>query len=703
MAAARVAAVLVGVLLCSCGPNVRPKLTWPDTPVALRDDADRDQAIDHLWVMPLGAERDRVRTELAAATARRISDAIEDDRQFTAATLLDQLTWMWQQDPTTVGRGLAVHAELLHRLRGMFAKSGALEPAVQTLVLLAEVEPAQRTEHLAELDEVIAFADELAIADNGVNASRSQPIAMLQPTALALPLPWLVDRYVSLLEARQVAVSSLIDKQGASMQLVRAHQDILSTGHRIANVLARAGRVAEIHRHLARLKGLGDDKELTVRAEIVADQGTADSYGELATALRVGEHTADPAAALATDLAGLAKYPTDATLLAGAGSDARALGRVDQAIAFYEASLRGARDVDVSDALRLGKLYGERIDRLASGGRPGAATTAWREVLAFTSKSANRHPHTVWQQAAAIAESALGRGLASQGLIDEARHALTASLERAPSIDAYETLTTIETQLGRFAAAQRWASAGLAMLGEQTSGDRYRRAKLERIGADALRGGGKTRLAAAHYVASVAAWESLGESKDLPRTIVAERLLDEGRASWWLGDQPKAIEQVMAAVDADPETPAISAGAVAFLIEVGRFRDAVDAYHGGLGATGISDFYKVYMSLWIAGEAKRRGEPLDRLAAEYLASRHGDTWYEMLARAATGRLAFDALRAAATTGPRRAEVAFYGVVLGLEPQGATAVGRKALLEQVVAAQLVLDAGYDLARLYLSAP
>lgn len=713
MVAARIA--LAFALLGGCASVARPKVSWPDAPVILRDDSDRDQAIDQLWVMTPGPERDRARSAIAAAIARRISDAIEEDRPFAAALLLDQLTWMWQLDPGTVGRGLAPHAELLAQLRAMFAKSGALEPAVQTLVLLAEVEPARRALHLTEVDEILAFADDLAIADNGRNAGRAQPLALLQPTALALPLPWLVERYVRLLSERQLVISGLIDKQGASMELVRAHHDILSTSRRIANVLARAGRTAEIHAHLARLRGnFGLDRELAARAEIVAENPTAEAFVALAATLRNHEQTADPAAALAVGLAGLAKYPKSVELLVSAGNDARVLGRVEQAIVLYETGLAGTTEVDTTTALRLGRLYGDRIGRLATAGRPTAANQAWRGVLKFTSQEARQNPHTVWQQTAAIAESALGRGLASQGLVTDAKTALAASLERAPSIDAYETLTMIEVQTDRFAAAQQWATTGMALLSEQTTGDRYRRAKLERLSADALRGQARHPEAATHYLNALRSWASLGETKDLPRTIGAERALDVGRIMWWLGryatdkssetaeHAEKAIDSVIDAVEMDPDSPAISAGAVAFLIEADRYRDAVETYHRGLGAA-VSDFYKVYMTLWIAGEAKRRGEPLDRLAGEYLASRHGDTWYEQLARTATGRMSFAALRASATTGPRRAELAFYGAVLGFHPDAATPAGRKKLLEQVVAAQVVLDAEYDLARSYLSAP
>ncbi|MBA3463112.1 MAG: hypothetical protein H0T46_24360 [Deltaproteobacteria bacterium] len=691
---------MVAALLAGCGSSTKMQARWPDAPVALRDDADRDQAIDQLWVVPPGPDRERMRGEVAAAVAKRITDAIVEERPFAAALLLDQLTWMWHADPAAIGKGLVDHVRMLERLRGVFAKSGALEPAIQTLVLLAEVEPAQRAARIAEIDEILAFADELAISDNGANATRAQPLLLLQPTALALPLPWLVDRYVTMLIERQRGIAMLIDKQGATLQLVRAHHDILTTSRRIANVLARAGRVVEIHVAIQKVKGLGSDRELSTRAEILHNHATVDAYLELADVIRTDEHAPDAAAALATCLAGLAKFPGDPSLAAAAAADARTLGRIDQAIQLYEMALRGSPEVDTAAALRLGKLYGERIGRLAGGGRPHAAKTAWRGVLEFTSKSAKAHPHTVWQQTAAIAESALGRGLASQGLIDDAKHALVASLERAPSIDAYETLTTIDVQIERYASAREWATTGLSMLGDASSGDRYRRAKLERIEGDALRGLGKTKEATARYLDSMRSWASLGETKDLPRTIAAERLLDSGRAMFWMGDKGAAIDLVMRAVDVDTDTPDISASAVAFLIEADLYRDALDAYHRALGAN-LSDFYKVYMSLWIAGEAKRLGEPLDRLAAEYLESRQGDTWYELLARAATGRVPFATLRASATTGPRQAELAFYTATLELDPGAASPAAKKKLFAQVLSAHVVLDAEYDLARRYLA--
>ncbi|MDB4958044.1 MAG: hypothetical protein JWO36_5613 [Myxococcales bacterium] len=692
--------VLLAVFAVACGPGTRSHVAWPDAPLELRDDTDRDQMIDQLWVLPNGLPRDRVRADVAEAIVRRVTDALEEDKPFVAESLLFELTALWRSDPSSVGSGLARHADIIHKLRATFAKSGNIEPTVTAVVLLAELEPTSRAKHLEELEEILGFSDELAAAENGPDATRAQPIAQLQPTALALPLPWLVDQYVRLVEERQRVVSELIKQHGASMELVRAHYDILASSRRVSIALARAGRASEIHAHLVKQTGLyGFDKELALRAELVAEQPTADAYYELSRVLRSDPKYPDATAALAVCLEGLAKFPRDETLLIAAAGDASSLGRVDQPIALYEAAIAKSGEVDTAIALRLGKLYSERIARLAFGGRPTAATTAWHHVAQYAE---THQPANVWAQVAATGESALGRGLLSQGEVRDGERALVASLDRAPSIDAYETLATLSFKTDRLQSASRYATAGLSMLGEST-GDRYHRAKLERIAGDVMRGLGKPREAAALYLDGMRSWSLLGEDKGLSRAIAGERKLDAGRLLWFLGDPDKSIDLVLKAVEVDPDTAATTSTAVAFLIEVGRYTDAVEALHRGLGSSEISELYKVYMSLWIAAEGRRRGEPRDRLAMEYLSSRHGDLWYEKLAEAATGRLDYAALRAAATTGPRRAELAFYGAVLGLDPEAATAVGARKLLEQVVAASVVMDAEYDLARMYLARP
>ncbi len=436
----------------------------------------------------------------------------------------------------------------------------------------------------------------------------------------------------------------------------------------------------------------------------MADTHSADSYYELAQKLRTQkDNNGDPAAALAVCTEGLRKFPTDASLLASAAQDAASLGRVDQPIALYEAAVRAeAGDVDSALALRLGKLYAERITRLAVGGRPAAATTAWNQLSRYTHEVSRKESQQVWSMVAANGETALGRGLLSQGKLREAEKALAASIDRAPSIDAYETLATIHYKTDRLASAVRYATAGIALLGE-SKGDHVRRAKLARLAGDAARASGQPRNAAGFYLDSMHMWAALGPDSDLPVNLRAERKIEFARSLWYVGESEKAINLVFEGIDSDPTKAENYAIAAAFLLQVGNYAEALDIVHRALTQSDISELYKVYMCLWVVGEARRRGLAHDRQAFDYLSSRQGDLWYELLAEAATGRIDHGALRAAATTGPRKAELAFYGVVLGLDPGAATPAGARKLLLEVVDARLVMDAEYDLARQYLAKP
>jgi tetratricopeptide (TPR) repeat protein len=238
------------------------------------------------------------------------------------------------------------------------------------------------------------------------------------------------------------------------------------------------------------------------------------------------------------------------------------------------------------------------------------------------------------------------------------------------------------------------------MLGE-TKGDHVRHAKLARIAGDASRAGGRSRAAANFYLDAMRMWASLGPDSELPLNLRAERKIEFARSLWFIGESEKAVNLVFEGIDSDPTEAANYATAAAFLITIGNYAEALDIVHRALSQSDVSEFYKVYMCLWVLGESRRRGETRDRQAFEYLAARQGDLWYELLAQAATHRIDLAALRAAAITGPRKAELAFYSVVLGLDPDAATPSGARKLLSQVVDAKLVMDAEYDLARQYLA--
>jgi hypothetical protein len=687
---------LVG--LAACAPQLAELARFPDAPIQLRDDSDRAQATDALWVMPFGPARDAARARIVDAIAHRLDDALAEDQPIAAESLVFELAALWQDDANTIGHGLAAYADLLHRLRATFAKSGALEPALAVLAMLAEVDPASRDRDFAEIDEILAFAGDLQLIDD------DRPIALLQPAVTTLPLTWLVDRYVAALAQHQHAIADQL-ANGHALDVAGQLHDVARTADRIGAALARAGHVDRIAPQLAAIAGLGEDKALTaVAAELAGPHATAASYVELARILRLEDrtHVADPAAALAACRVGLTRFPADPHLLSSAAGAAVALGRLEQPIALYRAAIAAGADDGIT-ALRFGRVVAEQIGRLAFGGRPGAAWTAWRELGSYAEREQSRgHAKDAWPSVLALAESALGRGLISQGRIREGEAALVGSLDHAPSIDAYEALTVLYFKTSRLGPASHTASAGLAILGD-SSGDQYRRAKLERIAGDIMRIAGRSRDASALYLDSVRTWASLGDDRILPRPIAAERKLEFARGMWYLGSSDKAVDLALEATELAPELGTTTVDTVAFLLEVGKPAEALDAAHRGLGSPELGELDKIYICLWVLADERRRGEPHDAQAWELLASRHGDLWYERLAEAATGRLDWSALVAAATTAPRQAELAFYGASLGLDPAARDPASARKLLVRAVDAHLVMDAEYDLARQYLMTP
>jgi hypothetical protein len=134
------------------------------------------------------------------------------------------------------------------------------------------------------------------------------------------------------------------------------------------------------------------------------------------------------------------------------------------------------------------------------------------------------------------------------------------------------------------------------------------------------------------------------------------------------------------------------------LVPRGEFDEALDAYHRALGRSEVTDYLKVYCSLWILDLARRAGQPEDPLAAAYLQSTDGGKWFNDLARWATGREPEATLLAHADTPGRKAECAFYRAMRALA-DGKRDLARS-LWKTVVATDMMAFFEYDMASYYL---
>ncbi|HUS68762.1 MAG TPA: hypothetical protein VMZ28_29705, partial [Kofleriaceae bacterium] len=112
----------------------------------------------------------------------------------------------------------------------------------------------------------------------------------------------------------------------------------------------------------------------------------------------------------------------------------------------------------------------------------------------------------------------------------------------------------------------------------------------------------------------------------------------------------------------------------------------------------VTDYLKVYCSLWIIDLARRAKQPEDPLAQAFLKSTDGTKWYDSLARWATGREGEAVLTARADTPARKAEWAFYRAMR------AHAEGKpddaRILWKQVIDTDMMAFFEYDMAAFYL---
>jgi tetratricopeptide (TPR) repeat protein len=700
----RLALVVALATLAACprppvhpsGPGSGPLV---DAPYDLDDEVDFDTVRDRFWAMAPGPDRDAVRARLTGVLAGRTSAHLDGHHLDRAHRDLLQLAQLYASDPGAIGKALAPHLAVLARFHKAVARAGKDRDTATALVLLDAADPGHEARYKAELVEVLAFVDDLAAAEHGEVARDAAPIATLAPIAHTLGVRWLVDQYVSMVVARQQKVVDLLDHQQDSYDLVAAHRDVVTAARDVAEVLARAGRASEIAAAVAPIHKLGADKDISAHARAIAAGGTPADWARLARTLRGAGAGGDPTAALAACRTGLARFPDDPTLLAAAAAAAASVGRVEQPIRLYEAA-RAHAPADPQLAHHLVPLYRERLAGLAESGRPLAARAELDRLERFFADATRRFGAGAWTHDHAATLVTAGRGRLGHGDVDGARGLLQRSLALDPAAGAYETLATIALELGHWVDAERWLAAGLELPHDKPEAA-FEHAKLMRLAGEAATGAGDARTARNAWLQGLQEWADLGDQVDLPPNLAGERLVESGKILWALGEHGHGLDLLDAAIDTDERGSNTYLQVVSFLIGEGQLDAALDVYHRALGTDAVASDNKVYLSLWVIGEAMAQGKAPDRLATAYLRGRQGDLWPDELARLATGRTDLARVRARATTRGRRAELAYYTATLDLGAGGRPLDegARHALMDRVLASNLVLFFEYDMARRY----
>ncbi len=678
-----------------------PRLAAEDAPYELDDDLDFGERADELRAMPAGAERSALRQALAAALVRRIDLVIDSGRLDRLDRVVRELAVLWQADPARLGPELAPHLAVLQRTRAAFARAGLDRETGLVLALLAAADPAHAADYRDELEQIVAFADAQAVARLGALGHGTGTLNVLGPVVEHVQAPDLTDRVVAALIARANLADATLTAAAASGKLpdspviriaFRASRDL-------AIALALAHRGEHLGRVLVELVGVGRTRALEEAGRAVtAPTATAVEWAALARAIRMGHDGKDDdptaaRAALALCEDALVRFPDSPILLVAAAGHASDLERLYQPIALLERARRAAPgDAEIAD--RLTVLYRERLARLAHGDRPRAARRRLDELRRFHTEIAAAFPERAWSSTWAEALATYGHGLVSVGELAAARAELTRSVGVEPTVEALQTLGTVSLKLGDFHDARRYLERG-AKLGGDAPAELYNRAKVLRLAGDAARGTGDALGATRRWRDALEIWAHLGETVELPPALAGERFAEIGKLFWDLGLRDEALENFTRAVEVDREGSETHVNIISYLILRDELDRARDVFYDALGSDRVSEYHKVYLCLWILAEDRRAGRPDDRLATEYLARRDGPLWHDDVARLATGRATVEDLGARATTRARRAELRYYGAVLG--PPGRPAGEVRRLLEDVVATDMVLFFEYDMAR------
>jgi tetratricopeptide (TPR) repeat protein len=313
---------------------------------------------------------------------------------------------------------------------------------------------------------------------------------------------------------------------------------------------------------------------------------------------------------------------------------------------------------------QIARLYERRLFQLATGNGSdenlnlAALQPRLAEVESFHAAAAKQFPGEPLHPSLAGALFEVARGYYNVGKVDKAMEYLERSVGVEPQSMSLELMAQIRLKKGEGKESIALFEKAIAVPKGDKGEDVYWRARLRRGLADAYDAVADTAAAETARKAALADWDTMSGLGLTPEGR-AEAGVERARLYYQLGDRDSSLQSVEAAIDAMPDRATTYADVIAFLIPRGELDEALDAYHRALGRNEVTEYLKVYCSLWIVDLARRAHQPIDPLANSYLSSMDGNKWYDDLARWATGRETDQVLVSRVDTPGKRAESAFY--------------------------------------------
>jgi tetratricopeptide (TPR) repeat protein len=592
----------------------------------------------------------------------------------------------------------------------LFSPRGGDQQAVLALAALVTLEPTNR-DWTDRLDQVVRWSDEESTFDDGGGMHHGgSAIDALESALGDWPAPAVVTRLDALYLARQKRFSSALhhpptgdSARRALGELLLAHGDEMQRAvTSMAGAYLRAGRIADAATRTAAMAGSeGDDPDL--RALLVAaakPRATTADYLALTRRFlpRVdflggtASDTPDPIVAARVLEVGLVAHPSDPELLILSCHVARllssyflAIRRLEEAEAVVEAN-PAARELTGKISAELIELYFVRLRLRLDPERDTPAYAEADDLKRRYEAAKTRFASTEMKVRDADIDFELARSYVNAGLIDRAEPLfLRARDEGEPTAEVTVELANLALKRGDPARATRIVREGIDALRakgstQDTIGSVEGRARLDRLLGDTFDAAGDRDAAAAAWRGSLIGWERL-MIEHLRRknvTEASEATVEVGKLLYLLGRRGEALQRFDDAIEADDDRDQSYIDIVAFLVQAGETDAALSIYHRGLARPGraVSEYVKIYTSLWVLDLTRRTNKVADPKAEAYLHSldeRHpelrphrGSAWSRLLGRWAVGKISYDQALAAADTPGKRAEIYFYEAMHRLE-------------------------------------
>jgi tetratricopeptide (TPR) repeat protein len=668
----------------------------------------------------------------------RLYDSLHDALDLFPAALL------WRQGGLAVSdRERSLLGSAARLIVGAYSPRGNELPVATGLFVLQTLEP-RNPEWAARVEQVLAWLDTETQLSVGNPGPRTQPTTadILDGVATTWPSPAVVERVARVASDRQERLTRMLRRPpgtgvggpGMLSELLVDSESISAMATKAAALYLRCGQMNRAAEAAARFADKpGDDPEFR-QLLAAANRSAAQAADHLALARRflprgdllLGTSTdrVDPPAAAEILRRGLILFPGDADMLVLASRVARfapapflALRYLDEALVVLERQNAGAD--------KIATLVAERMElaflRLKSRIDPDRIQPALREAETLRkqlAQSQQRFDSKYVRLGEADVDLAVARGLVDSGRLDEAEPLLLRA--QRESAGEYEVTLQIANL-----ALKRGRPEQAAPLLRRALDSRQREAPAEETVPFVE---GQARLAHALGVAyevtgnrddarkawrfAVRGWERLMIEQLRRKSLgsSAGATFEVGRLYYLLGRREDGLRKFDEAIEQDESRDQSYIDAIAFLVQRGDAEPALDIYRRAISKSNrvVSEYVKVYASLWILDITRRRANAPDAAALAYLRTLdsrqvelrppRASAWYRQLVRFALGRISYDQLLAVADAPGKRAEIFFYQA-MRLLAEGKSNDAH-ALWSKVIDTQMASFFEYEMASRYL---